>query len=526
MMLGNPLGRASDWIDVSGGVRESMGSAMGLFDRLFGKKDTPGVPVSAPAPASAVPSSPEPAAAAARFVVIDVETTGLSPNGDRIVELAVVHVDAHGSLVAEWVTRFNPEAPVGATHIHGITDADVANAPYFRDVAPEIARRIGNFPIAAHNARFDVAFLRAEFTRAGWDVPWLAVYCTLEGSRDYLPALDRRRLADCCWAAHVQLSDAHSALGDARATAGLLSYYLATAAKSSPRHQLALIPDQASSIVWPAGPSRSPSSFTPRPTSPTTSRRFTPARPAQPPLLRQIASMSLTEVLDEGAPDGSLAYLETLLEALEDGEIDADETETLRDLAALYELTDHDLRAAHQALLLSLAHKAVDDGRVTPDEKRELTVLAKALETTDKEVQLLVAHADASRLARKGAVLGDLPADWRHGEPLRVGDKVVFTGCEEPWRTRIEREAESLGVRIMGNVSKLTTLLVTDGSMDGTKLARAREVGTRQVDPATFELLLRHLQPAHAVTTPRPPAGQVKTAPRAAPSSVAVQNAP
>ncbi|WP_082561594.1 exonuclease domain-containing protein [Microbacterium sp. Root61] len=496
---------------------------MGLRDWLLGKKEKSVVPASAPVRSTVAVVPPE---IAARFVVIDVETTGLSPNGDRILELAVVHVDDRGGLVAEWVTRFNPEGPVGATHIHGITDADIADAPYFRDVAAEIARRIGSFPIAAHNARFDVAFLQAEFTRAGWDVPPLAIYCTLDGSRDHLPLLDRRRLVDCCWAARVQLTTAHSALGDARATAGLLGFYLAGAAKSSTRDVLTLLPDRARSTVWPSGPSRSPSTITVSKATTTYSRRFTPARPAQPPLLRQLTDVSLAEVLDEGAPEGSLPYFETLLEALEDGEINDDEAVTLLDLASLYELTNEHLRAAHQALLLALAHKAVDDGHVSHDERRELIALATALDVPDAIVQTLIAHADTARLARKGAGLRDLPEDWHLGEPLRVGDKIAFTGCEEPWRSTIERRAESLGVRVMGNVSRLTTLLVTDGSMDGTKLARAREVGTRVVDPASLEVLLQHLQPARPVTTPPPIARPAKPSPKAEPRTGAIPSAP
>ncbi|WP_281270804.1 3'-5' exonuclease [Frondihabitans australicus] len=151
-------------------------------------------------------------------------------------------------------SRFNPEGPVGATHVHGITDADVARAPYFRDVAPTIAASIAGLPIVAHNANFDLAFLRTEFAGAGWDLPWLPSYCTLNASHLHLPDMDRRRLIDCCWTLGIQLQDAHSALGDARATAGLLSVYLGTAVDGS----LTSVRAEAAETAWPAGPTRPP----------------------------------------------------------------------------------------------------------------------------------------------------------------------------------------------------------------------------------------------------------------------------
>lgn len=76
------------------------------------------------------------------FAVVDVETTGLSPSHHRILELAVIRTDAAGRVVDEWTSRFNPEGPVGATHIHGITDADVANAPLFSATASDVAARM------------------------------------------------------------------------------------------------------------------------------------------------------------------------------------------------------------------------------------------------------------------------------------------------------------------------------------------------------------------------------------------------
>lgn len=486
---------------------------MGWFNRLFG-----GNRETTQTAATAVANPP--ATAPPYFAIIDVETTGLSPKKDRVLELAVVRVDQGGRVVDEWTTRLNPEGPVGATHIHGITQADVAHAPLFRDVATAIVPYIAGLPIAAHNARFDLAFLRAEFRRAGWDVPWLPAYCTLDGSHHYLPNLDRRRLVDCCWSARVPLHDAHSALGDARATAGLLRHYLQSQDRVRPHPALLSVPHEARSVVWPTGPARPPLAFLPNePKGHASGRvRIATARPTQPALIAQLTELSLAEVLDEGAPAGSLTYVETLLDALEDGDISDQEATALQDLVEVYELGETDVTDAHTALLQALAHKALDDGHVSGDERAQLEAIASSLRLPANLVPSLIKEADAARKARLSAKLRALPNDWPHGDPLRVGDKVVFTGFveHERQRTRLEQRSVELGVRVLGTVSGLTAMLVTDGSFAGGKLERAHELKTRIVDPETYAALLKHLQPAHIVAprterfAPNPAANHVE----------------
>jgi DNA polymerase-3 subunit epsilon len=447
---------------------------MGLLDRLLGT----------PSPGQATLTS---------YVVLDVETTGLSPRDDRILEIALVRLAPSGAPIDEWTTRLDPEGPVGATHIHGIRQGDVDGKPLFRSLASQLAGLLGGLPVVAHNATFDLAFLRSEFDRAGWDMPWLSSFCTLGGSHDYFPGLDRRRLADCCWAAGVRQEQAHSALGDARATAGLFAQYLTRDPQLGSRVGL------QTPAAWPAGPSRDPAEWVPRAQA-AQPARYTPARPIGPPLIKQLSSLTLSEVVEEGAPLGSLAYLETLLGALEDGELSAAESQQLAALSYAYELTESDVSTIHQAFVLALAHRALDDGHVSRAERDELHDFASIVGVPSEVVVAAIARADSTRSNRMGANLGPLPESWAHGEPLRVGDKVVFTGCDDTQRTRLEQRAESLGVRIVGGVSRQTAMLVTDGGFQGTKAAKAAELSIRVVHPDTFDVLLSHLQPA------RPPA--------------------
>src|SRR5699024_11999392 len=110
---------------------------------------------------------------------------------------------------------------------------DLAHAPRFADLAVSIGTALQGMVVVGHHAEFDVAFLRAEFARAEMPMPVFSTYCTLQASTLYLPQLRRRKLADCCAAVGGTNQQAHSALGDAYAAAGLLAHYLALDRKST-----------------------------------------------------------------------------------------------------------------------------------------------------------------------------------------------------------------------------------------------------------------------------------------------------
>ncbi|MGP5696712.1 exonuclease domain-containing protein [Brachybacterium alimentarium] len=164
--------------------------------------------------------------------MIDVETTGLSPVDERIIELAIIRADEHGRPIDQWVSRVHPEKPVSAAHVHGLTDADLESAPRFSELALTVGSALQGLVVVAHHTEFDISFLRAEFARASLPMPKFTTYCTLQSSTLYLPQLQRRRLADCCHAMGIAHRQAHSALGDAYAAAGLLERYLALDAQT------------------------------------------------------------------------------------------------------------------------------------------------------------------------------------------------------------------------------------------------------------------------------------------------------
>jgi len=185
---------------------------------------------------------------AATYAVVDVETTGLDPERDRVLEVAVVRITPWGVTTAEYTTLIRPDGPAPAPDpdpdpgpdadpdaaavaaaIHGISAADLREAPTFRQVAAGLAARLAGAVVAGHNVAFDLAFLTSEFRRLGIEVPPLPAVCTHALAALLFPELERHRLADCCDHAGIVLNGAHTALGDARATARLLGAYLATA---------------------------------------------------------------------------------------------------------------------------------------------------------------------------------------------------------------------------------------------------------------------------------------------------------
>ena len=96
-------------------------------------------------------------------------------------------------------------------------------------------------------------------------------------------------------------------------------------------------------------------------------------------------------------------------------------------------------------------------------------------------------------------ILPPLPDGWKLGDPLRVGDKVVFTGCDPAIRDQLETDSKKVGVAISSSVSAKTRFLVTDGSYVGNKANEAKKLGTRIVSPEEYALLLKFIQPTIVV---------------------------
>ena len=154
------------------------------------------------------------------YVCIDLETTGLDPKRDKIIEIGAVKVEQN-TIVEEWETFVNPDRKLEEriVELTGICDGQLADAPQMEEVLPKLLSFIGDNILLGHSVLFDYSFVkkaavneRLTFERQGID--------TLKIARKYLSELESRSLGYLCQYYGISHC-AHRALADARATVSL-----------------------------------------------------------------------------------------------------------------------------------------------------------------------------------------------------------------------------------------------------------------------------------------------------------------
>ncbi len=159
------------------------------------------------------------------FVVVDLETTGGSPQQHQITEVGAVKVRG-GVVLGEFQTLVNPGASIPAfiSVLTGITDAMVSRAPRIESVLPAFLEFAGDSVLVAHNAPFDIGFLKAAAARQ--DLPWPGsrVLDTAHLARQLVGRDEaaNRKLATLAQLFGAQATPDHRALHDARATVEVL----------------------------------------------------------------------------------------------------------------------------------------------------------------------------------------------------------------------------------------------------------------------------------------------------------------
>jgi DNA polymerase-3 subunit alpha (Gram-positive type) len=153
------------------------------------------------------------------YIVLDIETTGLSKYYHQITEIAAVKVDS-GRVVDEFETLINPgvNIPRYITRLTGIDNTMVKHSPPIQKVLPLFLEFLGTNPIVAHNTGFDMGFLEHQAIRVLDKNLKNDRLCTRRISYRIVPEVTRRRLGDLCRFFEVENQQAHRAMGDVVAT--------------------------------------------------------------------------------------------------------------------------------------------------------------------------------------------------------------------------------------------------------------------------------------------------------------------
>jgi len=373
------------------------------------------------------------------YLVIDTETTGLFSR-DRIVEIGAIAFKGN-EILEEWSTLINPSRDVGPTDIHGITPSMVSLAPNFEEITNDLARLMNGRILVCHNAGFDVRMLAQELNRTQSHGSFGKAFCTMVASRRLLPpGLDR--LSDACESLGINVTGAHSALGDARMTQRLF---------------LSLMEDEQ--LVSPAiityDNSINPSLILPR--------KIFAKHPDDS--LERIRAFT-KKVPFPTSDESEIAYLLLLNMAMDDLIMSVAEKSELDSWATHLGISVSGLQRLHENYLDSFIQTALRDNVITLSEKTIIDKVANALGLT------AVIPATASTISL-------------NGNSLAVGSKVCFTGVATTMsgntipRSELESMAAKVGLHPVNSVTKrgCDFLIAADDATMSGKAKKAREWG-------------------------------------------------
>lgn len=159
------------------------------------------------------------------YVVLDIETTGLSPTQNEIIEFAAVKVE-YGYVTDSYSVLIKPgnRIPYFITELTGISNEDVKDAPPIEDVLPKIIEFIGDNVVVGHNVSFDIGFLKENYNRC-LALPFLNERAdTMYISRRLFPGVKHHRLCDLEKRFGLRNERAHRALSDVYLTLEAYEY--------------------------------------------------------------------------------------------------------------------------------------------------------------------------------------------------------------------------------------------------------------------------------------------------------------
>lgn len=158
------------------------------------------------------------------MAVIDVETTGLEPEEDRIIEIGIIHFE-DGDVVDRYGQLVDPECPLPdkATEITGITEDDLEGQPTFDEIAEKVHSQLDGKGIVAYNLEFDRGFVKAELERCGLE--WPSESPTIDPlvfARQFFQNKRSKNLGAIADHLDIPLEEAHRATHDAEVAGHIL----------------------------------------------------------------------------------------------------------------------------------------------------------------------------------------------------------------------------------------------------------------------------------------------------------------
>lgn len=428
-----------------------------MFRRRGARENPAGVAHSATGPVADWPMG------SVEYTVLDVETTGFRTT-DRIIEVAARRISLDGTIVAEYETLVNPgRSATDTTHIHGISDRHLVDAPDFAEIAGDLYAFLADSVLVGHNISFDQRFLAQETMTLGQDPdPWPAL-CTMRLS-PLRGGPARATLENC----HEHFGcppsgEAHRASVDVAMTAAVFMAMLSDSGEETFRSLTT-----CSSEEWLTD------KLPPALDFPLNGLRHTRED------LRSDSTIGDVALTGEGAREACLElYRGAVATALEDRLLEPHEIDGLMSLGRRLGVSEEQALSISQSYFQGVAARALADGRIDDTERRDMKKLAEVLELNQETIDRLIVAAEP-----------DTTQDAKKLEGLAV----CFTGGVSATRNNVpltradlQASAEGRGMIVKTGVSKKLDILVTSDphSMSG-KSKKARELGTRIVAVDAF----------------------------------------
>ncbi|WP_104133835.1 exonuclease domain-containing protein [Cryobacterium sp. Y62] len=392
------------------------------------------------------------------YAVICLKTTGLFPyQRDRIVEVAVVHLDEGGHITARWETVVNPGSNAGNVTNHGVSTAELLRAPTFEQIAPHLVNLVRGRVLVTHNAQFVTGFLMSEFERISY-APGrgLEAVCTMHLARKYLPGAGRL-LSDCCAAFDIEIESGPGALVQAVACASLLAAYVHGSSSAAPWIDAL---DRAELFTWPRIADTNQAQWVQR--DPMTTDDVVPT----PSFLARAA----LKLPDYTGPEEHLDYLALLDLCLLNPVLSPQETRELRVVAEFSGISATDCTALHRRYFEDLVRVAGSNDALRIADSADLIAVARMLDVAPEGV--------AAALAAPSTSAARPPIATIETVLLEEGDMVVLTGDMARARSDWGRELVARGLSVGTAVTLRTRLLVAadPASVTG-KTVKARDYG-------------------------------------------------